>query len=253
MFETLIWSVPAAVFVAGARWPRAGLLIFAATLPLFGAPPGGPYLGALDASALAAIVTGLRGRAPSERSSLDLGVLAVLAVALASFFPVAYRPPSWSPDALLGLLAVFPGIERWNVLFTWRALANLLLGVGLYFAVKRSFSDGSVRALGWALGAGLSTGRTVPVRRSVSLGLFPLGVDGGVRRPGEPVCRRGLARSPRSVETRCSCNHRSRPRGGSLQWPAGSMVHGPGTARDRCAGCSCRVVVGQIQAFGDGG
>ena len=58
MFETWIWFVPVAIVLAGWWWPRAGLLVFAATLPLFGAPPGGPYLAALEVSALAAALTG---------------------------------------------------------------------------------------------------------------------------------------------------------------------------------------------------
>jgi O-antigen ligase len=162
VFESLIWLVPLAIVLAGLRWPRAGLLIFAATLPLFGAPPGGPYLAALDMSALAAIATGLRGGAArrsrnseERRSSLDIGVLAVLAVTLASAFPLAYRPPSWSPGALADLMAFLPSVERWTILYTWRAVANMLLGVGLYLAVKRAFAGSSVGILGRALGAGL--------------------------------------------------------------------------------------------------
>jgi O-antigen ligase len=160
MYESMIWLVPVAIVLAGLKWPRVGLLIFAAALPLFGAPPGGPYLTALDVSALAAIATGLRSgagaRAGSERrSSLDVGVLAVLAVTVAASFPVAYRPPSWAAGTLANILVYFPEVERWSILYTWRAVANVLLGVGLYFAVKRAFATTSALALGRAFGVGL--------------------------------------------------------------------------------------------------
>lgn len=52
MLETLIWFVPAAVACLGALRPRAGLLVLAASLPLFGSPPGGPYLTAFDSTLL---------------------------------------------------------------------------------------------------------------------------------------------------------------------------------------------------------
>jgi O-antigen ligase len=154
MYENLIWLVPAVILLAGLWWPRAGLVVFAATLPLFGAPPGGPYLGALDVAALAAIVTGLRaGR--GQRSVLDTGVLVFVVVAVAAFFPLAYRPPSWSPGTIAQVLAFLPEVESWTILHTWRALANVFLGAGLYLAVKRAFGRGSVVALGSALGVGL--------------------------------------------------------------------------------------------------
>lgn len=153
-YESLIWVVPAIILGAGLRWPRAGLLVFAAALPLFGAPPGGPYLGALDVSALAAIVTGLRAGS-GKRSPIDGGVLAVVAVTTAAFLPLAYRPPAWDLTTLVHLFSSLPEVERWTILYTWRAMANLFLGVGLYFAVKRAFPDRSALLLGRALGVGI--------------------------------------------------------------------------------------------------
>ena len=154
MFEQLIWTVPVAVLAAGLWRPRAGLLVLAACLPLFGSPPGGPYLAALDVAAMAAIAASLRaGRVP--RSRLDWPVAALLVVSLASLLPLAYQPPSWNPKAMLGLFRVFPNVQSWTILYTWRALANLLLGWGLYRSVKRVFAGTSPRPLGLALGVGL--------------------------------------------------------------------------------------------------
>jgi O-antigen ligase len=154
MFENLIWLVPAVIVLAGLKWPRAGLLIFAVTLPFFGAPPGGPYLAPLDASVLAVVFTGLRagGR---HRSSLDVGVVAFGVVTVAAFFPLAYRPPSWSLGTLAGILAFLPDVENWTILYTWRAVADLILGLGLYMVAKRAFARGMADALGRALGVGL--------------------------------------------------------------------------------------------------
>jgi len=154
MFESLIWFVPAVIVLADLKWPRAGLLIFAAMLPFFGAPPSGPYLAALDVSVLAVIFTGLRaGR--RHRSSLDVGVVAFGVVTLAAFFPLAYRPPSWSLGTLAGILTFLPDVENWTILYTWRAVADLVLGVGLYVVAKRAFARGMAGALGRALGVGL--------------------------------------------------------------------------------------------------
>jgi O-antigen ligase len=72
--------------------------------------------------------------------------MAFVLVAVASLFPLAYLPPSWSPRVLIGLAANFPFIQKWTVLYTWRALADLLLGWGLFLAMKRAFADGSPSA-----------------------------------------------------------------------------------------------------------
>ncbi len=154
MFEHFIWAVPLAVLAAGLWRPRAGLLVLAACLPLFGSPPGGPYLAALDVAALAAIATSWRAGRPPP-SHLDWPVAAFLVVSVASLLPLAYQPPSWSPKVMLGLLRVFPDVQSWTILYTWRALANLLLGWGLYRSVRRVFSGESLRPLGLALAAGL--------------------------------------------------------------------------------------------------
>ena len=61
MFEHLVWLVPLTVAATGAWRPRAGLLVLAGSLPLFGSPPGGPYLAALEVAGLAAILAAWRG------------------------------------------------------------------------------------------------------------------------------------------------------------------------------------------------
>ena len=96
MIDSLIWLVPLAVLAAGVWRPRAGLVAFTAALPLFGAPPGGPYLTALDAAALAAIATAWRA-GPAPRSAVDRPFAAFVVVSLASMLPLAYQPPSWKP------------------------------------------------------------------------------------------------------------------------------------------------------------
>jgi O-antigen ligase len=154
MFEQLIWTVPVAVLAAGLWRPRAGLLVLAACLPLFGSPPGGPYLAALDVAALAAIATSWRAGRPPP-SQFDWPVAAFLVVSLASLLPLAYQPPSWNPRVMLGLLRVFDDVQSWTILYTWRALANLLLGWGLYRSVRRVFAGESLRPLGLALATGL--------------------------------------------------------------------------------------------------
>jgi O-antigen ligase len=153
VFESLIWIVPVVVLFAGAYQPRYGILALLAALPLFGAPPGGPYLGALEAAVLAAIATAWRA-GPARPSRLDRPLMAFVLVAVASFFPLAYLPPAWSPRVLIGLAANFPFIQKWTVLYTWRALADLLLGWGLFLAMKRAFAGRSPAALGGALAAG---------------------------------------------------------------------------------------------------
>ena len=154
MFESLIWLVPAAVFAAGLWRPRAGLLALVACLPLFGAPPGGPYLAALDLAVLTALVTAWRV-GPAPRSRLDRSVLVFVAISLASMVPLVYSPPSWQPRILLDLLRVLPNVQSWSELHSWRAAANLILGWLLYLTVRRAFHGRSLRPLGLALAAGL--------------------------------------------------------------------------------------------------
>jgi O-antigen ligase len=152
-FEAWIWLVPVGVLVAGSWRPYAGLVALVAALPLFGSPPGGPYLAALDAAGIAAIATAWRA-GPAPRSRLDLPILAFVLVSALTLLPISYRPPSWSPRELAGLLSVFPSVEPWTTLYSWRALANLLLGWGLFVATRRAFSGRSWRPLALAFGGG---------------------------------------------------------------------------------------------------
>jgi O-antigen ligase len=155
VFEGLVWLVPLAVIATGIARPRAALVALAASLPLFGASRGGPYQPALDIACLAAVLLCLRERRP-ERTSLDLAVLAFTAAGVASFFPVAYHPPSWQPRVLVGLAHALANAQAWAGLFTWRALLDLLVGCGLYFSTRRAFSDRSVRPLALGLAGGLA-------------------------------------------------------------------------------------------------
>jgi hypothetical protein len=154
MFERLVWLVPAIVIAAGLARPRGALVALAAALPFFGASRGGPYLGALDAACLAAILLSLRARRPGW-TGLDLAVLAFTVVGVASLFPLVYHPPSWQPSVLLGLAHALANAPTWAGLFTWRALLDLLLGVGLYFSARRSYGDRSARPLALGLAGGL--------------------------------------------------------------------------------------------------
>jgi hypothetical protein len=154
MFERLVWLVPAIVVAAGIARPRGALVALAAALPFFGASRGGPYLAALDAACLAAILLSLRERRP-ERAGLDRAVLAFAAVGVASFFPLVYHPPSWQPSVLMGLARALANAPTWSGLFTWRALLDLLLGVGLYFSARRAYGDRSARPLALGLAGGL--------------------------------------------------------------------------------------------------
>jgi len=155
VFERLVWLAPALVVVAGAVRPRAGLVALAACLPFFGTSRGGPYLAALDAACVAAILLSLREPRPA-RGGLDRAVLAFLAVGLASCVPLAYHPPSWQPAVLAGLLHALPNAPTWSALFTWRALVDSLLGAGLFFATRRAFAGRSARPLALGVGAGLA-------------------------------------------------------------------------------------------------
>ena len=178
-FENLIWIVPAVVLVAGAWRPRYGLVVFAAALPLFGSPPGGPYLGALDAAAVLAILTSLRaihkhypGEPDWRHSGLEWPVAAWVAVSLASMVPLVYQPPAWTWKAMTDLVRALPEAQSGPPLYTWRALANLLLGLGLFLAVRRAFAGRSLRPLGIGLAVGL--GLTIVIGLGEFAGLFSL-------------------------------------------------------------------------------
>ncbi len=174
MYERLIWCVPIVVFGAGVVRPRAALIALAALLPLFGVPPGGPYLAALDVAAIAAIA--LAWRAPREKpaaSGIDFAVAAWAAVAAASLVPVVYHPPSWHPRSLLALAQHLPAVPGWSILQTWRVLLDVLLGCGLYAATRRAFAGRSARPLAAALGAGL--GLVLVLGLAEHAGLLDLG------------------------------------------------------------------------------
>jgi O-antigen ligase len=153
--ETAIWLVPLAVLVAGLWRAWAGPVVLAGAFALFGSPPGGPYLAALDVACLLLLLTAWRkpGRPPLH--TLDHLVLVFALVSVASLVPPAWMPPSWHPRVLIGLLRQLPGVETWSLLYSWRAALNLLLGCGLYFAVRRAYRDRSPRPLGLGLAAGL--------------------------------------------------------------------------------------------------
>lgn len=155
MIDFALWAVPVAVLVGGAWRPRWGLLVFFAALPLFGSPPGGPYLAQLDCAALAVIATAWRASG-SRPSPLDRGVTAFAAAGLLSLWPLAYLPPSFSPRGLLGLAAALPGAQAWGTLFTWRSALDLLIGWALFLCVRRVFAGASLRPLGQAVAVGLA-------------------------------------------------------------------------------------------------
>lgn len=153
-WELLVWAVPVGVVVTGIYRPLWGLLFFAASLPFFGSPPGGPYLAAFDVAALAVIATSLRAPSP-PRSPLTLPVLMLAVVGLASLLPPLYSPPSWSPRGLVRLITTLHGVESWTVLYTWRAALDLTLGIGIFHAVRRIHWKRDPAPLGAAMAVGL--------------------------------------------------------------------------------------------------
>lgn len=173
MFETVIWLIPLAALVAGLRRPRAALLVLLASLPLFGSPPGGPYLAALDVTALVAIATSWRA-GKARRGVLDIPILAFVIIGVASLAPLSWHPPSWDLSVLSGLLLEFPYVERWSVLFGWRAVLNMVIGWLLYRAVRRSFDRERLHQLGWALAVGV--GAVLVLGLAGFVGLIDLGI-----------------------------------------------------------------------------
>ena len=111
---------------------------------MFGSPPGGPYLAALDVAILVAISTALRtGR--TQSSPIGWAAAAFFVVSLLSLVPFHYAPPSWRPSVLVGLLQSLTGVESWHALYTWRAAADLVLGYCLFFATRRAFANQPLR------------------------------------------------------------------------------------------------------------
>ncbi len=155
VFERLVWLVPLVAIAAGIARPRAALVALAAALPFFGTSRGGPHQGALDVACVVVVLVSLRMRRPAG-TGLDLAVLAFAAAGVASFFPLAYHPPSWEPRVLAGLAHALANAQTWSGLFTWRALLDLLLGCGLYFATRRAFAGRSPRPLALGLAGGLA-------------------------------------------------------------------------------------------------
>jgi len=155
IFETLVWMAPLLVGALGIRRAHWGLVALAALVPLFGSPPGGPYLAALDVAALIAALCALRA-APRNNRTLSWQVRAVVVVALVSLIPLAYHPPAWDPGTLARTFLALPGAESWSALYTWRALASLLVGAALFAAVRRSFTPATLFRLGEGLAIGLA-------------------------------------------------------------------------------------------------
>lgn len=153
--EAVVWLLPASVLLAGLRSPRAALLIFVAALPFFGSPPGGPYHGAFDTAAVAAIVVSWRSPRQSPSASC-LPIRTAVIVSALGLLPLAYSPPSWEPAMLLQTLTALPGAQSWSVFYSWRVVADLSLGWGLSVAVIRNFDHSSARKLCGAVSIGLS-------------------------------------------------------------------------------------------------
>lgn len=158
MAQALIWLVPAAVLLLGLWRPHAGFVALVACLPLLAAPPGGPYLAALDVAGIAAIgaVAARARHGQPGVIAMDWAVLAFVIVSLASMLPLAYLPPSFAPRVLLSLLLEFPYVQSYTVQYSWRAMANLLIGVALYRATTAAFRGRAVAPLGLALSASVA-------------------------------------------------------------------------------------------------
>ncbi len=132
-----------------------------AVLPLFGSPPAGPYLGALDATGIAAVLIGLRERFSKkwERGgtrTVTWPITAWVVVSIVSLVPLAYHPPSWQPGLLTGLVVALPHAEAESLLYSWRALQKLLVGVGLFWSFRTVFEGRSTRPVALAMAFGLA-------------------------------------------------------------------------------------------------
>lgn len=161
MDEHLLLAFPALVLLTGLWRPQVGLAVLAAGLPLFGAPPTGPYLGALDLAGLCALVVALRARADNttgrgeSSNCLQWPLYAWIAVTLASLLPPLYRPPSWQPEVLLSLLRSLPYTDALSPFFNLRMAQRSLIGLALFWAYRRVFRGRSIRPVGLGLGVGL--------------------------------------------------------------------------------------------------
>lgn len=155
------WAIPCLVLVLGLWRPRLGLLLLVAALPFFGSPPAGPYLGALDAAGVAAILIGVRERIAKRREREGTGtvpwpIAAWVVVSMVSLVPLTYHPPSWRPGLLVGLVEALPHAEAESLLYSWRAFQELLVGVGLYWSFRTVFEGRSIRPVALAMASGLA-------------------------------------------------------------------------------------------------
>lgn len=154
--EGILWLLPLAALLSGFRDRRFPWYLFAASMPLFGSPPGGPYLAVLEAMVAVVLLWSLVTRSASPRTQLDLPVLVFVLISLLSLVPLVYQPPSWSPRALLRLLGSLQNVETRSLLYCWRAALSLLLGWGLFVSVRRVFEVRKLPTLGVALAAGMA-------------------------------------------------------------------------------------------------
>lgn len=178
MDERLLLAVPALVLLLGLWRPRVGLLVLAASLPLFGSPPAGPYLSSLDLAGLSAVAVALRARpvrkADEEASHnwLQWPLIAWLTVTLVSLLPLTYHPPSWQPGPLVALIQSLPHADSASAIYTWRATQQLLVGFALFWAYRRVFRGQSTRPIALALAVGV--GYLVPLGLLEHAGLIDL-------------------------------------------------------------------------------
>ncbi len=177
MDERFLLALPVLVLSLGMWRPRLGLGLLAAALPLFGAPPAGPYLAALDLAGVASVAVALRASrehpgAATRTSALRWPVIAWTLVSVVSLIPLAYHPPAWRPSALVSLFQSLPHTDAATLLYSWRAAEKLLLGAALYWSYRRVFAGASLRPLAVAFACGL--GYLVPLGLLEQLGLLDL-------------------------------------------------------------------------------
>ena len=157
MIDSWVWIVPLAVGGIGLWRPRWGLYVLVASLPFFGSSPSGPYLEAVSAAAL--IIVGLamlRGSPPVSRYQASLIAAVVwLLVAIASLWPWPQAPTSgWT--SRIALIREFSYLHGQEPIYGWAVLLNLVLGLGLAWAVLRLVPRNRVMGLVGAIAAGVA-------------------------------------------------------------------------------------------------